>query len=961
MTRAMLWKEWREQRLVALAVLAFGALGLYLAGQFAEPVAGGSAWERSGPREVLALALAYLAGATCGAILLADEKEVGTLEFLDTLPTRRRTVWFGKAVAGVALAVGQCGALAGFAILFGSIDDRLGPGPYALLVVQVGVLAFAWGMFGGALARSALGAVFQGSVLSFLVGLLLTVPFVVVFGPRGFGRAYGFPLFTFYGCWVAVGLAGSALLFTGVDRRRTVAPRRPAAIRDGARKRWLAGVRALSWLSARQALYVAIGSVAAAVLAGAVMLVPESQPLFVWPGATLTLGVLAGVTSLGEEQVRGVARFWAERRLPLGRMWLVKVATHFLVALAAALALFAFIYAGSPSRLFRSDLVAQLRAEIGRFLLLGLVYGFAVGHLAGMLFRKTVVAGLVATVVAATLAGLILPGVIGGGASWWQVWGPATLLLVTARLILYPWATDRIALRGPVLRAAGGGALAILVLAAGLTYRIIEVPPAPDLLAESGYEESLPVFEANEVGHMTKSAVAQYAQAARAARRLYPTENPAGPSASMRGAPPGPYDPVLQVAQLGWTPEAAALTPWLDRVFTGDWVTTLERLADEPKGVFEDPRDLDYLKPLDSYRDLLDMSYAVTARGLRRQAAGDPEAFVRHLGGALAAIRTTRNRGGLAAVATALDGERALLHGLTLWLEALPRRPDLIGRVLRELTRHEAEMPTGSADPFWAEQVILRNTMDRIGTWLPRVLDPRADRIEGTSDRADAEANVVAFTWSIPWERIRRERLLRVETGSPVGPGWLSGLHLPPRWKQPFEQRPHVDSADKRALTRRRLGRLILALHLYHLERQAPAPSLTALVPEYLPAVPSDPYSGRPFGYRVSTGESVAVGLILMTWTDSIAATAAASVAHPVGGLNGLAGLTRLGSQARDLDPTLTSSTGRVVHAVPAGYGILTSAGPPDAAGDNRPRTGRSPVINLSETWTVLVRPLWSR
>ena len=55
----------------------------------------------------MAVALAYLAGAVSGAILLADEKEVGTLEFLDALPCRRRDVWAGKVVAGGLLAVGQ--------------------------------------------------------------------------------------------------------------------------------------------------------------------------------------------------------------------------------------------------------------------------------------------------------------------------------------------------------------------------------------------------------------------------------------------------------------------------------------------------------------------------------------------------------------------------------------------------------------------------------------------------------------------------------------------------------------------------------------------------------------------------------------------------------------------------------------------------------------------------------------
>ena len=67
-------------------------------------------------------------------------------------------------------------------------------------------------------------------------------------------------------------------------------------------------------------------------LVGAVMLAPEAEPLFIWPGATLALGVLAGVTTVGEEQVRGVARFWAERRLPLGRLWLVKTGFHFALA-----------------------------------------------------------------------------------------------------------------------------------------------------------------------------------------------------------------------------------------------------------------------------------------------------------------------------------------------------------------------------------------------------------------------------------------------------------------------------------------------------------------------------------------------------------------------------------------------------------------------------------------------------
>src|SRR5262249_19034111 len=90
MIRARGLEEWREQRTIALAVLAFGVLALFLTAQFAPATGGGSSiLARQGARELMAPALAYLAGAVCGAMLLADEKEAGTIEFLDALPCLR--------------------------------------------------------------------------------------------------------------------------------------------------------------------------------------------------------------------------------------------------------------------------------------------------------------------------------------------------------------------------------------------------------------------------------------------------------------------------------------------------------------------------------------------------------------------------------------------------------------------------------------------------------------------------------------------------------------------------------------------------------------------------------------------------------------------------------------------------------------------------------------------------------
>ena len=958
MIRAMLWKEWREQRTVAASVLSFGALALYLTAQFAEPITGGSVWERGGPRELMALALAYLAGAVSGAILLADEKEVGTLEFLDTLPCRRRAIWIGKALAGGLITVGQCAALALLAIALGSTDDRMDPRAYGLVVLLVGVLAYAWGAFGGALARSTLGAVFAGSVSGFVFGFMLVVPFVAMFGARGFARAYGLPLFTYYGCWVAAGLAGSALVFTTVDQRRALRRRGPAAERVAPRKPWLAGLRALSWLTARQAVYVFAGAGSAAVIVGAIMLAPDAQPLFIWPGVTLTLGVLAGVTTLGEEQVRGVARFWAERRLPLGRLWLVKTACHFLLAAAGALVIGTFVFAASPSLAFRSKLTLELQPELFRFLALGLVYGFVVGHLTGMVFKKTVVAGLVAVVTAATLAGLILPSVIGGGAARWQVWAPAGVLLLTARLLLYPWATDRVAYRGPVLRALGGTGLAVAILAAGIGYRVVEVPAVPDGLEESGYLAALPIFEANESGRQVKAAATQYRQITQEAsvQAAYPGVRP--PGGPRRAVPlTDGSDPLVRVVRFGWTADSAALAPWLDLVFAPDWVRVLEDVADRPPGLYEDPRTLDHFSPPDAYQDLEEVAYALRARAAQRQTAGDPEAFPRLLRAGLAAVRAARNHAGLAGIEAALKCEQVLLGGVPDWLDRLDGRPDLVRRLLDTLARHEAAMPGRPTDTFWAEQIILRNTMDRVGSWLPRQLDLKAGAgvVAEPDAKADAEANLVGFAWQIPWERVRRERLLRVQTSGRVNPHLLSAIHQPHRWRIGFERSADAE-ADRRAATRRGFARLLAALRLYDLERGAPAPDLAALVPTYLPAVPDDPYTGRPFGYRVSAGELITAGSVLVSREDYVGIGVAASLAHPVGGLNGMWTIVRMVNTGPMRGPVANPPIS-VYQLVPAGYGILWSSGP-DARDDGGLRSGnRGSPVNPGDDWIMLVRP----
>ena len=93
-------------------------------------------------------------------------------------------------------------------------------------------------------------------------------------------------------------------------------------------------------------------------------------------------------------------------------------------------------------------------------------------------------------------------------------------------------------------------------------------------------------------------------------------------------------------------------------------------------------------------------------------------------------------------------------------------------------------------------------------------------------------------------------------------------------------------------LVLRRFARVRVALRLYELDAGKPATELAQLVPTYLPAVPVDPYSGRQLHYRLSTGEYLTpLGIPGDLFWDPLGAMSlaiSASLAHPIGGLNGV-------------------------------------------------------------------------
>ena len=103
-TRALVWKEWREQQGVVLAGLALAVSSPFVL------MAASSLSTRGVDLQGLAEAMPFIVGiflwplfgAACGAITISNEISEETLGFLLSRPVSRTRVWTLKVVVGLA-------------------------------------------------------------------------------------------------------------------------------------------------------------------------------------------------------------------------------------------------------------------------------------------------------------------------------------------------------------------------------------------------------------------------------------------------------------------------------------------------------------------------------------------------------------------------------------------------------------------------------------------------------------------------------------------------------------------------------------------------------------------------------------------------------------------------------------------------------------------------------------------
>jgi hypothetical protein len=936
MIQALMWKEYREHRAVWLTLAAVSAAGMFGLTRLMAPegLTHGSFANES--LQAVAVLLAWTYGLVCGSMLLAIERESATLDFLDMLPVHRLTLWFVKCAIGVLLLLGHVAVLFAVVVALDISADGWELAATLAAMVCFGLYSMSWALLFSARGESVLNVIGLAIVGQAVGGIgtgILIVPLVKSFNNRP-GIALLVVAFVCLAGIIALAVGPavlSARAFSQTDRlRRRAAPRvRARAVDSGLTGSWVR----LLWLTYSQMRRLLLGLTIFSLSLG--FLVPVAGPV-AWPFLTLLIGVLCGVTIYGDEQMHGSFRFLGDQRFPLGRVWVVKVGMRFALAVFAAfllllpsLCLTLFHRAQARPHMeqppffgevLHSTLVGPI-VPTTLHLTMWLLFGFTAGHLCGLLFRKSLVAAVLGLGVSATLASFWVPSLLGIGLHFWQVMGVPALLLAVGGALVPAWAADRLLARGTFL-SLGAALTAIgLWIAGGLWYRVAEIPDVPDQFDMPAFEASIPPPEENEAGSKIRGAASQVNEIVKAfwnrqsaePRRLVPGDN--------RQHPPGQagrksfFVQLVEAEEGGWPAGRSDLGDWLDQeVFQGDWYQKLADAADQPLGVADDPKHQTFGPSLDKWGSLGQISHVLAVRGLQLQARGDPGAFVDNLHIGLSLARNLQNA---APFSTAQAGRRADMVWqavLDRWLEKLRGHPDLLRRALAILLRHEAELPD-EEDSVKADYLVLKNTLEQQPDTLVRMNTPHRDREE--PQLWEAEVKTAALLWLIPWEQDRHRRMLRVAFQGDN----RERLRLEEWGGAAFASltvRTRVRPRAKREIARMHANQLEVALRLYQAEQGKPAETLDVLVPRYLPSIPLDPFSGKPFRYRLSRGERVD-WFGVMTGEDIQAMQEEPQAPQPPGlGVGMPAGMVAAGATP----PKLAFR-----RLVPKGQGILWSVG----------------------------------
>jgi hypothetical protein len=858
MNHVLLWKEYRQQRAIWLAIAILGMLLVLILGFALGQGAGLEVFRDGSIRPTLItiiLALGVTFGIVSGAMLLAGEKEDRTLDFLDGLSGQRGLVWRQKAAAGALFTLAQAMVMALLLAFLGLGSWRTG-----LTVLYWCLDGLAWGLFGGALCKKVLTAVLAGILCmasTWLLALFVNTNLALYLGKAMLAGA---------------GVLYSRKIFCQDDPSRQITSRKIPFTR-------LVPIswRVLLWLSFRQGRWVLVGGLAFAVVLG---LTVNLAPLILWPIGTLLIGLACGLAAFCPDQGDG-NRFLGAQRFTPGRIWCVKVifwatCALGLTALAWGMAmsiryqLFPEVFNRSSHQSWVDDWIPwQWRQASGPLIFLGFCpfYGFLCGQFLSLVMPRPVLAVILSVFLTPLLVTIWLPSLIFGGVPIWQSLIVPALLLVTTRLAMWPWTCGRLVAAKSLVAIIGAVALMVLSVAGCLWYRAVEVPDVGEPFDMKAYLASLPSPEKNEARPLIRNALKALAD-----HKKIVEDKLGAPRDSQD------YRSLLdEIFDKGWPKKDQEIGSWLDQIFHGDWYPMARKAAQLPLGMVNDPRLTNVLSVALFHNDCINMSRLILARALQLQAEGDSEKALDLLNTALGLSRQLKNHA--SHIFYGHYFESAALAGLDHWLQKVSPNKNLLKSALDMLQNHDAKSPDPT-DMVKAEYLVTLNSL------------PPLIRGKGLVN------DLTQFAFQVPWEKERQQRILQaifkaqveqarmrlwkmdslgeikkknpdldldtqiaLYAGFPLKEGPGSSISAQ-RWGELINQSwlrgiPGPWGGSKRELQWLRATQLVTAVALYQAEKGKLPAQLDELVPAYLKTLPIDPYTGQSFGYRISKGEEI--------------------------------------------------------------------------------------------------------
>jgi ABC-type transport system involved in multi-copper enzyme maturation permease subunit len=858
------WKDARQLWPIWAFLAVAAAIGQWLALKFWP-----SATQPMG-LSLLALMWASFYAIASGAAAFAGEREADTLRLLDIMPVARPVTWTGKVSFALLTTIVLVCLLLAMAAL--GMSRRAAPHGATFLTFRDGVSlavvvleGLAWGLFWSALLSSALSAAVAAI---FCTG----VSWIVLLAKLDTALAELSDALRQLALWQSgialVAMAASYLLFTwrGRPNRLRVAlrspvvvawtgfrrpkparpqldlpdlfrlPRAPSAVSSDAPagfstasirrpwfRTWFLAARALAWETVRESgkTWFLLGlcgllGVLPSLLAGGPSVNSVEYVVF----ADIVIALAAGVRVFGVENRAGTQRFLNYHAAHPRLIYLIKVAV-WCVGLAAIWGLQVIAVATLPQPVPSRDQLILLAGALA----LPIVFTFSVAQLCGMVIRRGITALIAAMILT---AGLAAPLVVGISTLIMPLWAP--LVIAFALLaVSWTWSRDWVQSRPAPGRWLRLGLLLLgslsSVFAAYASYRVLSVPSDSSIAVPQRWVEAARPMPAPE-----RNAAELYREAG---RRVI-VRDPSKPAQLVKQ-----NSEALELAR-----HAAAQPECWFGVFDGlsagnglDAVL-MDRLAEL---VVLDTSQQEQNGNLDAAWDDIVLLFGM-ARQLSEGTGGTRS---------LAAWSIERDALGLAlawTIAPKQTPER--LHAALAAYRALPGMVQFgdVAQSEASLTEKILSLPT---DDLRSRLIATQGDESWQAAWVDVITLP------WEVARARRVARVFASAYSQTAAQQPFQRLVR-SSDQRFLPEFNDALVTTPLAARLLvNMGPYIESSDRNEVGRRALVQ-VLALRAWQLRHDGRMPDrLDQLVPEELPSLPDDPYTGRAFGYIPSDGQAV--------------------------------------------------------------------------------------------------------